>query len=531
MNRPERPLRKNDETGSHAAGGVLPTPPPEALTRAAARRLSPQEIRTVFFGLMLTTFIAAVNQTIIAPPLASIGRAFNDFENLSFVVTAFLLTSTAVAPLYGKMSDIYGRRTMMLAAIGLFVAGSIVAALAPNMATLIAGRALQGIGGGGILPLAQSTIADIITPRERGRYQAYMGTSWILAGIAGPALGGLIADYLSWTWIFWVNVPLGIIAMLMINHALKLLPQHGRRHSLDLLGAGLMMAAAVPLMLALTWGGTRYPWTSPTIAALIALSLAFTLAFWLRLTRAREPFLPLSVLGNPVMRMGTLATSCALGVSIGLTIYMPLYFEVMHGLSPRDTGFALIAIVVMTTPGSMLSGQAMLRMRRYKWVAIVGLSLAIAVLTALALYPRMPVIGVIAVLAMVGLGIGATYPVTTVSIQNAVSHDKVGIAMGAMNFFRSLASAFVVALMGAIVLAGFGFAPERGVATHALTAASAPGGADLAHVFSYVFFVGAAILAVALAALIAMEERVLRGPRDESELATAAAPAPTQGRG
>jgi MFS family permease len=207
---------------------------------------------------------------------------------------------------------------------------------------------------------------------------------------------------------------------------------------------------------------------------------------------------------------------------------MPLYFEVVHGLSPRDTGFALIAIVVMTTPGSIMSGQAMLRLRRYKWVGMLGLSLAIAVLLVLALYPRMPVMWVVAVLAAVGLGIGACYPVTTVSIQNAVAREKVGVAMGAMNFFRSLASAFAVALMGAIVLAGFGFAPERALSTPSLTAATAARGAELAHVFSYVFVAAAVILALGLLALALMEERVLRGPRDETELATAAAPAPTE---
>jgi fucose permease len=293
-----------------------------------------------------------------------------------------------------------------------------------------------------------------------------------------------------------------------------------------------MMVASVALMLALTWGGTRHPWLSPTILSLLAIAFVFTLLFWARLVRAAEPFLPLDVLANPVMRMGTLCTSCALGISIGLTIYMPLYFEVVHGLSPRDTGFALIGIVVMTTPGSMLSGQAMMRLKRYKWVGMLGLALAAAVLVLLAAYPRMPVIGVIAVLAAVGLGCGSCYPVTTVSIQNAVPREKVGIAMGAMNFFRSLASAFAVALMGTIVLAGFGFAPERALATHSLTAAAAARGAELAHVFSYVFLTAAAILALGLFALWLMEERVLRGPRDETELATAAAPAPTtEGRG
>ena len=220
--------------------------------------MSHAEVRKIFFGLMLAAFLAALNQTIIATALPTIGRYFGDFENLSWIVTAYLLTSTAVAPLYGKLSDIWGRRAMILAAIGLFVAGSAAAAAAPDMIWLIIGRGLQGIGGGGILPLCQSVIADVVAPRERGRYQAYMGVVWVTSGVAGPVFGGFMAEHLHWSLIFWVNVPLGLGAALLTNIYLKNIPRHDRRHKLDVLGAGLMMASCIPLLLALTWGGTRY---------------------------------------------------------------------------------------------------------------------------------------------------------------------------------------------------------------------------------------------------------------------------------
>jgi EmrB/QacA subfamily drug resistance transporter len=483
---------------------------PPAAAEPARGPMSHAEVRTIFFGLMLAVFLAALNQTIIATALPTIGRHFADFENLSWVVTAYLLTSTAVAPLYGKLSDIFGRRAMILLAIGLFMAGSALAAAAPNMTTLILGRGLQGIGGGGILPVCQSVIADVVAPRERGRYQAYMGVVWVTSGIGGPVFGGAMAEHLHWSLIFWINVPLGLGAALLTYIHLKRIPRHDRRHKLDVLGAGLMMGSAIPLLLALTWGGTRYPWLSPVIFGLIGLSFVLSLAFGLRLTRAPEPFLPLSVLNDPVMRMGTTAASLAMGVQIGLTIIVPLYFEVVHKLSATESGVALIPIA-LTTPGSLLSGQAMMYWKHYKRAPVIGLCCALFALSFLIWRPDLPLSTVIVVLSVVGTAVGLVFPVTTVSIQNAVPHHQVGIAMGALNFFRSLASAFIVAVLGAILLAGLGVAPERGGrAISLVTSVSAAGGTDVAFVFRWVFLTAWVFLAISLVALILMEERPLR---------------------
>jgi EmrB/QacA subfamily drug resistance transporter len=482
-------------------------------------RLSHAEVRKVFFGLMLAAFLAALNQTIIATALPTIGRHFADFENLSWVVTAYLLTSTAVAPLYGKLSDIYGRRAMMLTAIGIFIAGSATCAAAPNMLLLILGRALQGIGGGGILPIAQAIIADVVAPRERGRYQAYMGVVWVTSGVGGPVLGGVLSEHFHWSLIFWLNVPLGLLAALLTHTYLKRIPRYERKHELDILGAGLMMASAILLLLALSWGGTRYGWFSPEILTLIAGSFLFSLAFAWRLARAREPFLPLAVLGNPVMRMGTLSTSFAMATSIGLTIFTPLYFEVVHKLSATDAGLALIPLA-LTTPGSLISGRVMLRGRHYKWVPVAGLAFSIAMLALLVWNPAMPLVAAIAILSVVGTAIGMTYPVTTVSIQNAMAQHQVGVAMGAMNFFRSLASAFAVAMMGAIILTGFGAAPERGTSVSVMAEVVGAQGFDVAGVFRWVFLAALVFLACSLLGLILMEERPLRG----SGSADAAAP-------
>ena len=491
--------------------------------------LTKTDVRKIFYGLTLGMFLSALNQTIVATALPTIGREFGDFENLSWVIIAYLLSSTVVSPLYGKLSDIHGRRAMMLLAIGFFLVGSVISAAAPNIAMLIAGRTLQGIGGGGIVPLTQTTIADMVTPRERGHYQAYIGTSWIVAGLTGPALGGAIAEHLHWSVIFWLNVPFGILAALLAYHAMKRLPRHAWPHHLDIVGAALMIAAATSLLLALTSGGTRVPWLSSTIFALVATSLGLSAAFvwWLRF--APEPFLPLTVLGNPVMRAGTAATSWMLGAVLGLTIYMPLYFQLAHGLSATQAGLALIPIVVMTTPGSMLSGRSMMYLNHYKVTAIGGSIIAIASVTALAIWPAMPLYGVIVALTLIGFGAGTVYPVATVSIQNAVPAHQVGTATGAMNFFRALASTLAVAIMGAILLSALGATPERSAGVELLVETAKAAGMDIAMVFRFVFLAADAFVLAAFIAVLLMEERPLRGPATRpSRASTEAPPAPAE---
>jgi EmrB/QacA subfamily drug resistance transporter len=488
------------------AGATLVGAPAAGRSRA----LTPAEARTIFGGLMLSVFLAALNQTIVATALPTIGRYFDDFENLSWIVTSYLLTSTAVAPLYGKLSDIHGRRAVMLASVGIFAVGSAACAAAPDMLALVLGRALQGIGGGGILPVAQAIMADAIAPRERGRYQAYMGVVWVTSGVGGPILGGVLSEHFHWSLIFWINLPLALAAAMMTHTRLRKLPRHERRHRLDILGAGLMMASVVLMLLALAWGGTRFAWVSAPVITLIAGSVVLSLALGWWLVRAPEPFLPLSVLAEPVMYTGTAANSFAMGASIGLVIFVPLYYELVHHLSASDSGLALVPLA-LTTPGSILSGRAMLHMRRYKWVPVVGLAVGIAGLGLLIFKPALALWGVIVIMSLVGLAIGTVYPVCTVSIQNAVPNHQVGVAMGAMNFFRALASAFAVAVMGAILLAGMGVALERGGSAAAVAAKLGNLEFDFAAVFRWVFVAAEGFLGASLVTLILMEERPLRG--------------------
>jgi hypothetical protein len=318
-------------------------------------------------------------------------------------------------------------------------------------------------------------------------------------------------------------VPLGLLAVLLTHRAMKRLPRHERPHQLDIVGAALMIAAATLFLIMLTSGGTRVPWMSPMILALAAASLALGLAFVWWLSRAGEPFLPLTVLQNPIMRAGTAATSWMMGAVLGLTIYMPLYFQVVHKLSATDAGIALIPIVLMTTPGSMLSGRSMMYLRRYKVSAIAGASLAIASVTALVIWPGMSLSGVVVALTLIGFGAGTVYPVATVSIQNAVPMHQVGTATGAMNFFRALASTLAVAIMGAILLGALGATPERGGAgVEQLVASAGAAGLDMAAMFRWVFVAADIFVVAALAAVLVMEQRPLRGP------ASSATPVPSE---
>ncbi len=483
-----------------------PAPPPP-LDHAA--------IRAIVVGIMLAAFLSALEQTIVAPALPTMGRVLHDAENLSWVVTAYLLAATAVTPLFGKLSDIHGRRIMMLIAIVIFIVGSAVCALAPNMPVLIAGRALQGIGGGGILPLTHTIIGDLVSPIERPRYQSYTAIMFMAASIVGPLLGGVLTDYVHWTLIFWINLPLGLVALVLTDRYLRRLPRNDRPHQLDVVGAMLMVAAALTLMLAMNWGGTRFPWTSPVILGLLLGSGLLWLAFTLWLRRAPEPFIPLSVLREGTVMAVVIAGFCSIGVVIGLSIFLPFYLELVLGLTPSGSGTALIVFLAAATGGSFIAGRLMARMKRYMRVPIAGMVLGILMLAGFALKPAgLSLLEVAVLLAIGGAGLGVMYPVTTTIIQNVVAPHQLGIATGALNFFRLLGGAIIVAAFGAIVLGGLG-AAGQGLTLEMLSGALRSG-TDLGGPFRLVFIAGAVFLGLGLIAVLAIEERPLRGPAREA---------------
>jgi EmrB/QacA subfamily drug resistance transporter len=472
-----------------------------------AAPLDPALVRQIIGGIMLAMFLSALEQTIVAPALPTLGRVLADVENLSFVVTAYLLAATAVTPLFGKFADIHGRRLALMIAVAIFIVGSIACALAPSMGALIAGRALQGIGGGGILPIAQTIIADLLSPRERPLYQSYSAVMFMAASILGPVLGGLLTEYLHWSLIFWINVPMGAVALVMTDRALRKLPRYERPHRLDFLGAALMVAAALVLMLALAWGGRRYAWGSHELVALVAASGLLWVLFAWRLLRAPEPFIPTSVLRDRVVAAIVVTGFFSIGTIIGLTIMTPLYLGLVLGLAPGSSSLALIAFVTGTTAGAMLAGRAMARMQHYKRVPVIGLVIAIALLVALAIDPAgHSLAGICVILLVAGAGLGPMYPTTTIVTQNAVAPHHTGTATGALNFFRQLGGSIIVAAFGALVL---GSADES--ATVETLAGAGHAGARFAAAFRLVFVAAAVFLAFACLAMMAVEERPLRG--------------------
>jgi len=473
------------------------------------RRLSHPEVRAIVIGIMLAMFLGALDQTIVATALPTIGRHFGDLGDLSWVVTAYLLTGTAVTPLYGKLSDIHGRRGMMLIAIAVFVIGSVACALALSMTALVFARALQGLGGGGLMALAQTIIADIVTPRERGRYQGYIAAVFACSSVSGPVLGGFLTEHVDWSLIFWINLPMGLAALAMTSKVLKNVPFRPRKRRLDLIGAALMMAAAVSLLLALSWGGRRFAWVSPEIGMLLVGSGVLWGLFAWRLVAIRDPFLPLTVLGNPVVRCAALAGSFAMAALVGMTIFVPLYFEVVLHLSAGQSGLALIPLMGATVFSSAIVGRMTMHLVHYKRMPLIGGFVALLGMAGLAIWPvSLSVAAVLVLLTVIGAGLGAIFPISTVCMQNAVTQHQMGVATGAANFFRALLSSLVVAILGAIVVDGLGGA--AGTSMESMVRAASE--SALAQAFRYVFMTCALALTFSFAFVIAMEERPLRGP-------------------
>ncbi len=506
-------LLGGDVATSRASAGARPAAilahvDHDANRHQAAAPLDHATIRTIVAGIMLAMFLSALEQTIVAPALPAIGRSLGGVDDLSWVITAYLLALTATTPLFGKLSDIYGRRAVLLLAITIFVLGSIACALAPTLWVLVLSRGLQGIGGGGLLPIAQTIIADLLSPRERPVVQGHTSIMFMTASILGPVLGGLLTDHLHWSFIFWINVPLGGVALVMTERALRRLPRNDRPHRLDMIGAGLMVGAALLLMLALSLGGTHYSWISWRTMTLLACSAVLWALFALRLLTAREPFIPLAILRGRVTSTITVAAFFSIGTVIGVTIYMPLYCQTVLGASASVSGLALIAYMGGATLGSLVSTRFIVRIRHYMRVPIGGLIVAVVTLAILAANPAAHTLSeVVGLLFVLGLGLGPMYPVSTIVMQNTVKPHQLGTATGTLNFFRTLGGAIVVAVFGAIVLGGVA---EGSSATTLDKLVSGHG--DFGSAFHWVFIAAAICLGISFVCLLGVEERPLHGP-------------------
>jgi len=475
------------------------TAPPDV-----APAISEREKNVIIGGVLLAMLLAALDQTIVAPAMPTIGRALGDEQYLPWIVTGYLLTATAMAPLYGKISDIRGRRPTIHVAILVFLLGSVVSALAPDMPVLVAGRAIQGIGGGGLFALSQTIIGDLVPPMERARYAAWISGMWAVASIAGPLLGGAFAEHLHWSLIFWINLPLGLVAMAIINNPLKKLTSAGKKHRIDGLGALLLVVATALLLLALNWGGSAYPWFSPEILAIVAASAVFWALFTLRLMQAQEPLISLEVLGNRIVLTGTLAVFLLQASNVGLSVYLPVYLQSYLGLTAAESGMALLGLLLGTVVGAATSGKLIPRFTHYKRIALLGIAFASLCLGALAFIAgRATLVPIEVLTACIGFGSGTTFPVGTVSVQNAVERAHLGVATGVLTFLRSLGAALGVAVLGAVAL-GYGLPLAGEGATTGVQAASAPS-------FAAIFLVAAVMLVASFVMLALMPEKPLRG--------------------
>jgi MFS family permease len=467
--------------------------------------ISEREKNAIIGGVLLSMLLAALDQAIVAPALPTIGGALGHAEYLPWIVTAYLLTATAVAPLYGKISDIHGRRPTIYAAILIFLAGSVVSALSVNMFMLIVGRAIQGIGGGGLFALTQTVIGDLVPPRERASYAAWISGTWAVASVAGPLLGGYFAGHLDWSLIFWINLPLGVFAILILNNPLKKLSVAARQHKVDAPGAFLLVTATAVLLLALNWGGSTYPWLSGQIVGLIALSLLVwaVLSWWL--LRTAEPLISLEVLANPVVSTATIALFIVQAVSIGLSVYLPLYMQLFLHLSVADSGTALLGLMLGTVAGAMGSGWLVAHVTHYKRIALAGMLLCGACLLALGLSIHHPSLLMVEILTIgAGIGWGTSFPISTISVQNAVDRAHLGVATGLMTFMRSLGGAMGVAAFGAIAL-GYGLPLGREGMGTAVGAAVSPAA------FGVIFLAGAGCIFVSFLFFVMMPEKPLQG--------------------
>ncbi len=425
---------------------------------------SPREVRTVFAGLMLALALASLDQNIVGVALPRIVSDLGGLHHLSWVVTSFLVTSTATTPLYGKLSDMYGRKPLFIIAIVIFLIGSCLCGLSRTMTELVVYRGIQGLGAGGLMVLAQTTIADLVAPRERGRYQGLFGAVFAFSSVAGPLLGGFITSALSWRWIFYVNVPVGILALAMIVFGFHR-PHHKVPHHIDYAAVVLLTSATVALLLVLSWGGVQYAWSSPLIIGLAMAAAALTALLIRTERRSEEPVLSPHIFHNRTVVIASGVMGLTFMGIFGAFVFLPLFFQLVLGMDPAKAGLMLAPMTGGMILTSFLGGRIVSRTGRYKTLTVLGLGGAtlsfIAVMIAAAAGGGIGVIET--ALIILGCGFGMVMPNLVVSIQNAVGPREQGAATATAAFFRQLGATFGVALSGAIMTAGLqGLNGEKG---------------------------------------------------------------------
>jgi EmrB/QacA subfamily drug resistance transporter len=505
-------------------------PSSSAVRPSISANFSHIEVRSIVTGLMLAILLGALDQTIISVSLPMMATDLQGVDMLAWVVSGYLIAVAVATPIYGKLGDLYGRRLILSSAIGIFLAASVACAMAPTMPFLVGARILQGLGGGGLISVAQAIIADVVAPRDRGRYQAYISGAFAVASVSGPVLGGMLTAYLSWRWIFWINLPLGLAALLISRRALARLPVPHIKRPVDYLGAALLTAGMSSLLTAITRAGQGASWLDHSNMWMFAITLLSLGVFIWHERRTAEPIVPLGL-----FRIKTVSISCtilfiAFIQIVSLTVLIPLQLQMLTPLGADGAALRLLPLSLSIPLGAYIGGKLMTRWGKFKNIQLAGTILVPVGVMLLAMVKPQAAPYMTFCMVLIGGGVGLQLPSSTVAIQNAVPHRHVGIATGVSAFCRSLGAAIgIAALMALLLTALRSGADDVGVALSgadviktlvgeadiAVDALIKAGLADSAqHAFRNVFMVTALVAMVSsvLAALIDDEPLHERAP-------------------
>ncbi|HWX03836.1 MDR family MFS transporter [Collimonas sp.] len=430
-------------------------------------------IRLIFSALLLVMLLAALDQTIVSTALPTIVSDLGGLESLSWVVTAYLLASTIVVPLYGKFGDLFGRKIVLQTAIVLFLLGSVLCGVAQNMTQLVLLRALQGLGGGGLMVVTMAAIGDIIPPADRGRYQGMFGGVFGLATVVGPLIGGFLVEHLSWRWIFYINMPLGVVALLVIGTAFK--PHIVRvKHEIDYMGAAFLASALTCIIMFTSQGGTILPWSSPQLWFTLALAILSIAGFIYEERQAAEPIIPLAL-----FRERTFVLSSLIGFIVGMALFgsvtfLPLYLQVVKNSTPSEAGMQLLPLMGGLLATSIIGGQIISKIGRYRYFPIIGTFIAcIGMFLLASIDNATPLRTMYLYMGLLGAGLGMVMQVLVLAVQNSVAYKHMGVATSGAMMFRSIGGSIGVAAFGALFTQGL----------HTRLTALIPAGTELPQTF------------------------------------------------